>query len=410
MDKKCKRSVALYPLYGGFGVDLLFYVAIDTLFLTTVKGFTESQFLILAAIATSVSLVLRLPVLWLARKLGNTATLRIGAACLLTGAILITVGQNFATIVVGRCLRFVNSLITDICLVATLENNLARLGREEAFLPIRAKGTTCYSALTLVIALVASTMFNIDPYFPMYCCIGGAAIAFVISMLSGDYSGDLAETAAIKREKKKFRLLPFLLIALLTYGILFAAISNNIGDNKLFMQKEFQKAVSLEQTANLIGIIYFLSRLARLLSNLFFVRLYRRAKMETGFVVWSTALVGFACVLGGSFLPAFWAKALVMGLGYVMVLLCCDPVKLYIQQVIVVYSPREQHRTLFAYMGFVFSIFTAMISVLSPLAEMLSMATVSGLLMLMAAISLGFMFLLYRMLQKQTPVLTANGI
>ena len=407
MDKKCKRSVALYPFYGGFGVDLLFYVAVDTLFLTTVKRFTESQFLTLAAIATTVSLALRLPLLWLARKIGNTMTLRLGAACLLLGAIMITFGQNFATIAVGRSLRFVNALATDICLVATLENNLARLDREEEFLPIRARGSTFYSALTLVISLVASTMFNIDPYFPMYCCIAGAAIAFVISLLSGDYSGEAPEKKQTKAQKKPFRLPLFLLLALLSYGILFAAISNNIGDNKLFMQQEFLKTVDLQRTATLIGGIYFLSRLARLLSNVFFVRLFRKLKMKTGFAVWFTALTGFALIIAGAFLRGFWTKVAVMGSGYVAVLLACDPVKLYIQQVIVLYTPREKHRTLFAYMGLAFSIFTALNSVLSPVAlELFSMVIIPVLLLSMTVISVLVLVVLYKQLQKRTPVIS----
>ena len=407
MDRKCRRSVALFPFYYGFGIDLLFYVAIDTLFLTTVKGFAESQFLTLAAIATTVSLALRLPLLWVAKKLGNTAALRMGAASLLAGSIMITFGTTFPVIAIGRCLRFVNATITDICLVPTLENNLARLGKEEAFLPIRTKGSTCYSAITLAISLVAASMFNINPYLPMYCCIAGAATGFTLSLLSGDFSGDLPEEKVSRRTKEKVALAPFLLLALLSFSLLFAAISNGIGDNKLFMQHCLLPHISVQQVATLIGIVYFLSRLARLLSNVFFVRLYRKCKENTGFAVWSTALVGFSLVIAGAYLPGIWAKVSVMGAGYVLTLFACDPTKLYIQQVIVRYTPRQQHRTLFAYMGLSFSIFTALASLLSPIALLyFPMVIVPILLLGMAILSLFVLFALYRQLQNRTPVIT----
>ncbi len=52
MDNKICRAIKLYPWYWGVGADLLFYVAIDTLFLVTVKHFSEMQILLLTAIST----------------------------------------------------------------------------------------------------------------------------------------------------------------------------------------------------------------------------------------------------------------------------------------------------------------------------------------------------------------------
>lgn len=397
----------MYPFCHGFGGDLMFYIAIDALFLTTAKGFTEAQFLTMAAISTTISLLLRLPILWLAKQLGNTLTLRIGAASLLASALLITFGNSFFIIVIGRCLRFVNTLSADICRVSALENNLIRLDREKHFLPIRANGSLCYSALTLGISLVAATMFNIDPYLPMYGCIACAATSFVLSLFTGDFSGDLTAEKGECLPKGKLRLAPYLLLLLLCYGISYSVISNGISDNKLFMQQVFLESASLQQTANLIGMIYFLSRVVRFFSNLFFVRLYHKIKLKIGFVIWVAAIAGFALTLAGAFLPGFWTKVVVMGAGYVVMLYACDPTKLYIQQVIAQYTPHQQHLDLFAYMGLSFSVFTALFSVLSSFVlGYFPLAMVPALLLVSAVLSLLLLIVLYKQLQKRTPVTT----
>lgn len=42
-EKKLKRSNKLYSLFSGLSMDLLFWAAINTIFLTNVKGFTAAQ-------------------------------------------------------------------------------------------------------------------------------------------------------------------------------------------------------------------------------------------------------------------------------------------------------------------------------------------------------------------------------
>ena len=43
MYKKINRFANVFPWYMGFTGDLLFYIAIDTLFLTMVKNFSAAQ-------------------------------------------------------------------------------------------------------------------------------------------------------------------------------------------------------------------------------------------------------------------------------------------------------------------------------------------------------------------------------
>ena len=41
--KKAKRSIKIYPIFASFTGDMIFFVPIDTLFLTLVKDLTEEN-------------------------------------------------------------------------------------------------------------------------------------------------------------------------------------------------------------------------------------------------------------------------------------------------------------------------------------------------------------------------------
>ena len=51
MQPKIERFIKIYPWYAGFVGDLLFYIAIDTLFLTIVKNFSPAQMVSLTSVS-----------------------------------------------------------------------------------------------------------------------------------------------------------------------------------------------------------------------------------------------------------------------------------------------------------------------------------------------------------------------
>lgn len=95
MDGKIKRFARIYPWYSGLTGDLLFYIAIDTLFLTLVKHFSAAQIVSLTSLSQLACIALQFPLLFVIKKIGNTASLRLGALLLLLSAICITLGQSY---------------------------------------------------------------------------------------------------------------------------------------------------------------------------------------------------------------------------------------------------------------------------------------------------------------------------
>ena len=102
MHKGAKRFIRAYPWFYGFSSDLLFYIAIDTLFLTVAKNFTAAQIVSLTSFSQLFCIIMQIPILFLIRKMGNTASLRTGAFFLLMASIFVTFGTNYYLVLLGK--------------------------------------------------------------------------------------------------------------------------------------------------------------------------------------------------------------------------------------------------------------------------------------------------------------------
>ena len=351
MEKSIKRFVKVFPWYIGFSSDLLFYIAIDTLFLSLVKNFSPAQIVSLASLSQLACIVLQFPVLFVIKKIGNTASVRTGASLLFLSSILITAGQSYAIILLGRFLHDAAGMFRNASFVA-LENNLEKAGMRSEFVPLRTSGNTVYSVITMLISFVASYMFNLDPYFPMICCIIACGVGFILSLMMKDCSDYNKISDAAKPTKRvKIRYGGFIALVMIVYSLFYPIVTNGQNEGKLFIQQQLLLDFDVEKTALIIGAIVCISRIVRVCSNVVFAKLYQKYQAKMGVVL--PVLLGSAigCLLFGSLIPWVIGKILVMGLGYTIILFARDPFNLFIQDVVFENTPKEQHQTLLAALG-----------------------------------------------------------
>lgn len=103
-QKYINRFIKVYPYLKGFTDDLLFFVAIDTLFLTIAKGLSVQQIVFLTAISSIASLIGRITIVNIIQKIGNTYSARLGMGLLLVSSIIITFGTSYLWIMLGKIL------------------------------------------------------------------------------------------------------------------------------------------------------------------------------------------------------------------------------------------------------------------------------------------------------------------
>ncbi len=398
MDKHINRFIKVFPWYSGLTADLLFYIAIDTLFLTIVKNFSAAQIVSLTSFSQFACIVLQFPVLFIMKRIGNTASTRVGAIGMLISAIFITMGKSYYFVLIGRVFRDVSIVFNTASFVA-LENNLDLIDKRNEFVRIRVSANTVYSVITMLISFVASYMFNFNHYLPMIGCITTCVIGVILAFLMKDCS-DYNKITYKKESKEKVKVhySKFIILAIVVYSLFYPIVNNGQSDGKLFIQQQVLLDFSIENTALIIGAIVCVSRIIRVLSNIAFSKIYCKYQEKLG-IAFPVILSGsISLMLFGSFIPQVLVKILVMGIGYTIILFARDPFNLYMQDVILANTPKEQHQTLLTMLQFGVKITTAFMGLgFSAILISYPMIVIMALMLAISTIDIALGIKLYKM-------------
>ncbi len=347
-ENKLKRFNKIFPWYDGLSGDLLFWVAIDSLFLTVVKNFTASQIVSLTSISMIINILLQVPLLKIIHKIGNTKSVRLGSFLLLISSILLTFGKNYITIVIGK-IFYEMAFTFQNMINAVLKNNLELQHTENEYIKYRTKANTIYAAVTMIISFVASIMFNINNYLPMIGCITFCVICFILSWYMVDYSKDNKNKLEKNKEtgKGKIEYTKIIIFILLSYGLCYPMVNSGQSNGKLFIQQELLKLYDVEKTSLVIGAILCVSRIVRLLSNIKFDKIHKKYEDKVGIMLPVGLLISLILMLIGynvSNMPVM--KFVIMGFGYVIILFIRDPFKVYMQDLALKNTDKNRQQTL----------------------------------------------------------------
>ena len=95
MEKKLNSINKIFPWFSGLSADLVFYIAINTIWLTNVKGLSAAQITFLTTIASLFAIGFQMPALAIMKKLGNTISMRIGTFLLLISSVMLTFSTKY---------------------------------------------------------------------------------------------------------------------------------------------------------------------------------------------------------------------------------------------------------------------------------------------------------------------------
>ncbi len=343
-ENKLKKFNKIYPWYAGLSGDLLFWVAIDTLFLTVVKNFTASQIVSLTSISMIINILLQVPLLKVIHKIGNTKSVRLGSFLLLISSILLTFGTNYIVIVVGK-IFYEMAMTFQNMINAILKNNLELQNKDSEYIKYRTRSNTVYAVVTMLISFVASIMFNINNYLPMIGCITFCAICFILSWYMVDYSKENKNET--EKDKEKVRYTKIIIFILISYGLFYPIVNSGQENGKLFIQQELLKLYDVEKTALIIGAMLCVSRIVRVLSNIKFDKIHKKFGEKVGIMLSIALSLSLVLMIIGyniSNMPVI--KFCIMSLGYIIILFIRDPFKVYTQDIALKNTDKNIQQTL----------------------------------------------------------------
>jgi hypothetical protein len=289
---------------------------------------------------------------------------------------------------------------------AVLKNNLELQNRENEYIKFRTKANTIYAIVTMIISFVASIMFNINNYLPMIGCITFCIICYLLSFYMIDYSNnDCIKDKNFEKNKdkpKKINYSKIVLFIIISYGLFYPIVNSGQSNGKLFIQQELLKNFNVEQTALIIGVILCASRIVRVISNIAFNKIHKKYQDKVGFILPLLLSLSLCLMVGGYLISYSIAlKILVMSLGYVIILFIRDPFKVYMQDLALKKSEKEQQQTLLTTLDLSRKIVRAIMS-LSFTAILVNntMIVVILILTILSVVEIFISLYLYKMLRE----------
>lgn len=342
---KIKRSIKLYPTFYAFSADLIFFVPIDTLFLTLVKGLNASQISAITMIGLIVCILAQKITVKITNKIGNANSIKLGTFMLFLASLILTFGKSFISMIIYRAINQLAFMFWNMVSIL-LRDDLIYLDRKDEYYAIRNKAKIMYGIMTMVTALISGYLFNVNKYLPMYISIVIYFIIFIISF--GFYDVQIKDVNNKKNTEnvnRKITVTSTIFFILLSNAIFYSVVSIGQNDSKLFMQYDFQKVLSVEMVTYYITTIVFISRIARIIGNVIFGKIYLKIKDKMSNVLTVLEFMAFALLIIGHFIEfSFALKVIVMSLGFFLILAIRDSFQVYIEDTALRITPKEDQQ------------------------------------------------------------------
>lgn len=396
--KKLDRTIKIYPIFYGLTADLIFWIAINTLFLTTVKNLSAAEINSIDTIGTAVGIGFQFFLIKIVRKIGNIKSVRLGTTLLFLSVVL----NTFSTAYWGF-------LIAEICYVVgfvfkhmdnvILIKNLKFMNKSEEYVKLQTRGNTIYSFVTLIISLISGFLFNVNPYIPMAICMIICFINILLTFLFYEAPIDY-EKEETKNQKHNFSKLIILMFVL--YGLFYAMIALGQKNSKLFIQQDLQEFLSLDKVAIYMSVFIFISRISRLTSNLVFLKVYNKLKNKMLFLLEILLTTSFALLLIGNFIGRNMIGIIIMAIGFFTFLLIRDPFDTYMRKTLFANSESKNQDKIINYITLSRKICSLIYGIIvSAMLLKLNYVYVMTLLLILSCLFMGLVFKIYNLLEKK---------
>ena len=163
-----KQNMKIYSLYRTISLDLIFYYAIEFLFLTQVKGITPSQTVLSTSFYAIFMIILQIPASVIIDKLGTKkCTVFANVFNTLFIILIMTCGSMYQLIFA----QFISALcfsLKDISDGALLNYSIPETKKKgDIFSRIEGKGFQNYFFVNSITAVISGFLYVINPYIPI---------------------------------------------------------------------------------------------------------------------------------------------------------------------------------------------------------------------------------------------------
>ena len=183
ITKARKQNMKIYSLYRAVSCDLIFYYAIEFLFLTQVKHLTSSEVVLGGAFYGIFMILLQIPASILIDKIGTKKCTVVANIFNIIFVILIMGCENLGGLILAQFISAICFSLKDISDQTLIQYSIPKSKRKgEIFSRIEGKGTKDYYIINALTYIASGFLYVINPYIPMIGSLGFAILATFVSL------------------------------------------------------------------------------------------------------------------------------------------------------------------------------------------------------------------------------------
>ncbi len=197
-----KNNMKIFPFYRMLSMDLLFFYAIEFLFITQVKGLSASDFMIGQVFYALFSVILQISSTMLIEKIGvrkSTILSNFFNICFLIGILFcnhlwVLILAQFMS---AMCFSIKNTSETTLLNYSIPESS----NKGEIFSKIEGRGERRYFVGNAITSIVAGILYGINPY---YAIIASLIVVIITTIISFQFK-DIEKYIAVEKENIPLR-------------------------------------------------------------------------------------------------------------------------------------------------------------------------------------------------------------
>lgn len=198
MRKARKQNMKIYSLYRAISCDLIFYYAIEFLFLTQVKNITASDVVLSGAFYAVFMIIFQIPASIIIDRIGTRRCTILANVFNIIFVLLIMGCENIGMLIFAQFISAICFSLKDISDNALIQYSIPKTTKQgEIFSKLEGKGSKDYYLLNAITYIASGFLYVVNPYIPM---IGSLCFTILATFMSLGFRDIEQENSENQRE------------------------------------------------------------------------------------------------------------------------------------------------------------------------------------------------------------------
>lgn len=181
--KKRKQNMKLYSLYRMVSLDIIFYYAIEFLFLTQVKNISAADVVLKSSFYALFMIILQIPATIAIEKLGTRKCTILGNLFNSIYLLMILFATNLETLIFAELMSAICFSLKDISDTTLLSKSIPECSKKgEIFSKLEGMGSKNYYYIDAATSVFAGFLYVINPYIPVILAFLITVFATIMSL------------------------------------------------------------------------------------------------------------------------------------------------------------------------------------------------------------------------------------